>query len=548
MLHKSLYICVNKSLLFATRLNLIGGPGDPLRLGRGENMDQSTPALRVVGLQKAFGGVPVLKSISFEVPTGHVTALAGENGAGKSTVMKIVSGQLKADAGEVFIFEQTLEQGDPGTSRHAGVSIVPQELAPYLDLSVYENLFVGREIHNRLGLLNRSQMIKDSRKMLEIFGLNIDPRTPMNRLSVAVTQLVEITKATSWGAKILLLDEPTSAIPDQEVDQLYSVVRTLRSQGVAMVYTTHRMAEIQEIADSVVVLRDGDLVLNVPILEAQEETIVHAMVGRDLEKVHTEKPRPDSAVRLQVVNLQVDRHSPEVSLEVHAGEILGLGGLIGAGRTEIVEAIFGIRESRAGQIVLDGKEVIRGKPAESIRAGFAFVPEDRKGAGLVLSRSVLDNASLPHLTSFTSGGWIKRDARKSAVEKVVNSVSLHSKSLGQLVGTLSGGNQQKIVLARWLTQEANLLILDEPTRGVDVGARSEIYSIIRSLAASGISVLLVSSDMAELIDLSHRVLVVRAGAIVGELDRDQLDKEDAQVQIFRHASGQSLEFFDTKAS
>lgn len=511
-------------------------------------MKKAISALKVEGLQKAFGGVPVLKSISFEVPPGHVAALAGENGAGKSTLMKIISGQLKADAGEVFIFNERLEQGDPGISRHAGVSIVPQELAPYLDLSVYENLFVGREIHNRLGLLNRSQMINETRKMLEIFGLDIDPRTPMNRLSVAVTQLVEITKATSWGARILLLDEPTSAIPDREVDQLYSVVRTLRTQGVAMIYTTHRMAEIQEIADSVIVLRDGDLVLNVPIREAQEETVVHAMVGRDLEKVQTAKPRTDTAIRLEVTNLKVERRSPEVSLKIHAGEILGLGGLIGAGRTEIVEAIFGIRQSRAGEILIDGQAIRRGNPAESIRAGFAFVPEDRKGAGLILSRSVLDNTSLPHLASFTHAGWIKAEYRKGVVEKVVNSVSLHSKGLSQLVGTLSGGNQQKIVLARWLTQEANVLILDEPTRGVDVGARSEIYSIIRSLAESGMSVLLVSSDMPELIELSHRVLVLRSGAVVGELNRGQLDREDAQVQIFRYASGQFLELFDTKAS
>ena len=511
-------------------------------------MNLTTPALLVDKLQKAFGGVPVLHSISFEVPRGHVMALAGENGAGKSTLMKIVSGQIRADSGEVHIFNKTLTQGDPRASRRAGISIVPQELAPYADLSIYENLFVGREIHNRLGLLNRSQMIKEAQKMLEIFGLNIDSRIHMNHLSVAVTQLVEITKATSWGASILLLDEPTSAIPDHEVDQLYSVIRTLRDQGVAMVYTTHRMAEIQELADSVVVLRDGNLVLDVPIKAAKEETIIRAMVGRDLEALRPENTREDALIRLQVKNLQVERRSPDVSLEIKAGEILGLGGLIGAGRTEIVEAIFGIRRSYAGEIMLDGKSIKRCSPAESIRAGFAFVPEDRKGAGLVLSRSVLENTSLPHLGKFTRAGWINLDARKTAVDKVVTSVNLRSRGLDQIVETLSGGNQQKIVLARWLTQEAHVLILDEPTRGVDVGARGEIYSIIRELASSGISVLLVSSDMPELIGLSHRVLVIRAGGIVGKLDRDQLDREDAQVQIFKYASGQSLDFFDTKAS
>ena len=266
-----------------------------------------------------------------------------------------------------------------------------------------------------------------------------------------------------------------------------------------MVYTTHRMAEIQELADSVVVLRDGNLVLDVPIKAAKEETIIRAMVGRDLEALRPENTREDALIRLQVKNLQVERRSPDVSLEIKAGEILGLGGLIGAGRTEIVEAIFGIRRSYAGEIMLDGKSIKRCSPAECIRAGFAFVPEDRKGAGLVLSRSVLENTSLPHLGKFTRAGWINLDARKTAVDKVVTSVNLRSRGLDQIVETLSGGNQQKIVLARWLTQEAHVLILDEPTRGVDVGARGEIYSIIRELASSGISVLLVSSDMPELI-------------------------------------------------
>lgn len=498
-------------------------------------------ALKVEGIQKSFGGVPVLHSLSFTVPSGHVTALAGENGAGKSTLMKIISGQIKADAGVVRLFGEILEQGDPIISRRSGVSIVPQELSPYPDLSIYENLFVGREIKNKFGFLSHSEMQKRATQMLEVFGLDLNPKIKMNRLSVAVTQLVEITKATSWGAKILLLDEPTSAIPDKEVDQLYKVVRALREQDVAMIYTTHRMIEIQELADSVVVLRDGNLVLNVSISEATESKIVRSMVGRDLEKITSVKLNVNAKKRIAISNLQVDKKSKPISFEIAEGEILGLGGLIGAGRTEIVESIFGIRKARKGTVVIDGVEITIGNPSKSIKAGVAFVPEDRKGAGLVLSRSVVDNTSLPHISKFSRNGWVNFGSRNSAVIKVVESVNLHSRGLSQLVETLSGGNQQKIVLARWLTQNVKLLILDEPTRGVDVGAREEIYLIIRRLANEGMSVLLVSSDMPELIGLSHRVLVIRSGEISGEMNRKELDQDNAQIRIFEYASGQVTE-------
>ncbi len=523
-------------------VQIAGRPGGHLHIPlEGALMVNPAIALQVEGIQKSFGGVPVLHSISFDVPSGHVTALAGENGAGKSTLMKIISGQVKADAGVVTLFGETLEQGDPLVSRRAGVSIVPQELSPYPDLSIYENLFVGREIRNKLGFLNHSEMQKRARQMLEIFGLDLNPKIKMNRLSVAVTQLVEITKATSWGAKILLLDEPTSAIPDREVDQLYKVVRTLREQNVAMIYTTHRMVEIQELADSVVVLRDGNLALNVSINEADESKIVRSMVGRDLEKLTSTKLATNAAKRIEIRNLQVEKKSEPISFEIAAGEILGLGGLIGAGRTEIVESIFGIRKARGGSVLIDNIEINIGNPSASIKSGLAFVPEDRKGAGLVLTRSVVDNASLPHIREFSRSGWVNFSSRNSAVSKVVESVNLRSRGLSQLVGTLSGGNQQKIVLARWLTQDVKLLILDEPTRGVDVGARGEIYSIIRKLANEGMSVLLVSSDMPELIGMSHRVLVIRSGAIAGEMNRNELDQEDAQLKIFEYASGQVTE-------
>lgn len=504
--------------------------------------------LEVRGLEKAFGGVPVLRGVSFTVAAGEVVALAGENGAGKSTAMKIITGQLQPDAGEVLINGQAVTHLDSKTARSLGVGIIPQELAPYPDLTVYENLFVGRELRTRLGTLDRRSMQAQAKTMLEVFDLNIDPSTPMNHLSVALTQLVEIVKATTWGAKALLLDEPTSAIPEREVDRLYAVVRKLKHEGVAMVYTTHRMAEIQELADRVVVLRDGLLAMNEPLSAAPEHVIVRAMIGRDLDSVFPDKGQPQHEIGLAVENLQVERGGPAVSLQVRRGEIVGLGGLVGAGRTEVAEAIFGIRPSHGGRVLVNDQEIKRNSPVDAIRHGVALVPEDRKGAGLVLLQSVLDNASLPHITSFATAGWIRGRQRRDAVKVATESVSLRSRGLDQSVGTLSGGNQQKVVIARWLTHNANVLLLDEPTRGVDVGARGEIYNIIRDLAAAGISVLIVSSDMPELIGLSHRVLVMRAGAVVGELDRTDLARDDVQERIFRYASGLTAAHSGTDAA
>jgi ribose transport system ATP-binding protein len=498
-------------------------------------------ALHVSHVAKAFGGVPVLRDISFDLQPGELTVLAGENGAGKSTLMKIVTGQVRADAGDVLLDGVELQHADPKFARSLGVGIVPQELAPYPEMTIYENLFVGRELYTRFGILDRRSMAKQAREMLATLGVELDPKTRMGDLPIALVQLVEIAKATTWGAKVLLLDEPTSAIPDREVERLYEVVRTLKAQGVAMLYTTHRMAEIEELADHVVVLRDGQLVLDAPLSDTTADGIVHAMIGRDLANLFPEITPAGDDGALSVRGLQLHAGGAVVDLDVRKGEILGLGGLVGAGRSEVVEAIFGVRRSVAGAIEVDGHPVRRGHVGEAIRAGVALVPEDRKGAGLVLTQSVLDNGSLPHLGAFSTAGWLRDRTRSAAVSEATRSVRLKSNGLGQLVGNLSGGNQQKIVLARWLTQNCSVLLLDEPTRGVDVGACGEIYTIVRDLAANGLAVVLVSSDMPELIGLSHRVLVMRSGGLAGELSRVQLDRADAQERIFRYASGQEAD-------
>jgi len=497
----------------------------------------TTVALECEGLVKVFGGIPVLRGVSLALRPGTVTALAGENGAGKSTLMKIASGQVRQDAGEVLVEGTSLRRADPREAHALGVAIVPQELAPILDMTVYENLFVGRELRNRAGLLDRRRMAARARERLAVFEVDIDPRAPMRRLTVALRQIVEIVKSTGSGARVLLLDEPTSAIPAREVERLYGVVRKLRARGVAMLYTTHKMEEIRAIADRVVVLRDGGLALDRPLAETTDGEIVHAMIGRELEELFPVVHEPGDDVALDVDGLHVAGTRRPVSFSVRRGEILGLAGLVGAGRTELLEAIFGARRTLAGDVRVAGHTVRRRSPAASIVAGMALVPEDRKGAGLVLSMSVLANGTLPRLSSFTAGGWLRQRRRNHAVGDAMSSVRLRGRGLSQEVGTLSGGNQQKVVLARWLTQHVDVLLLDEPTRGVDVGARGEIYRIVSELAASGMAVVMASSDMPELLSLSHRVLVLGGGAVVGALDRDRLDAPDVQRTIFHLAAG-----------
>ncbi len=495
--------------------------------------------LECQGLTKSFGGVPVLEGVSLALRAGTVTALAGENGAGKSTLMKIASGQYRADAGAVRVRGDELPGGDIRAAHHHGVAIVPQELAAIAHMTVYENLFVGRELTSRVGLLDRRAMARRAEEMLAGFGVRIPPAALMGSLPVGLQQIVEIVKNSSRGARVLLLDEPSSAISEREVEGLYRVVRQLRDTGVAMVFTTHKMGEIRALADRVVVLRDGGLVLDAAIGDVTDDAIVTAMIGRELDDLfpalHT-VPR-ESEVALRVSDLHVAGASAPISLEVRRGEVLGLAGLVGAGRTELLEAVFGARASSSGTVEVAGRAVRRGQPSAAIAAGMALVPEDRKASGAVLGMSVLDNGSLPRLASFDVAGWLRRRARTTAVEAAMASVHLRSRGMGQQVGTLSGGNQQKVVLARWLTGTVDVLLLDEPTRGVDVGARSEIYRIIAELAQGGMAVLMASSDMTEVLGLSHRALVMAGGQVAAELDRGELDAPDVQETIFRLASG-----------
>lgn len=479
-------------------------------------------------VSKQYDGIPVLRNISASFPAGAVTVLAGENGAGKSTLFRILTGQIAPDAGEVRIGGERITHFSPLHARAAGISIIPQELLPIPDMLVYENLLIGQEIRDRYGFLSRRKMIRKAEALLAGVELDVDPCIPMRRLSIAATQLVEIIKATSRNARIVLMDEPTSSLSSRETEHLFRVIDQLRRKQACILYTTHRMEEIATVADYVAVLRDGQLITQVPARDISESQIVTAMVGREISNLFPDlqRVRGDAPTRLKVDRLRVAGFDAENSFSLAEGEILGLGGLVGAGRSELLEAIYGLRVS-SGSVELDGAELPRNNVRAALVSGVAMVPEDRKLAGVVVEMNVLDNTTLPHIGGFkNSVGLLRRKVRRHAALNALNKTGVRYSSLNQKVNHLSGGNQQKIALARWLiTKAPRVLILDEPTRGIDVSARSDLYNQIIELARTGVSILLASSDMPELLNLSHRVLVFRAGRIVGELPRHQLDQE-----------------------
>ncbi|GAA3327653.1 sugar ABC transporter ATP-binding protein [Paeniglutamicibacter sulfureus] len=502
-------------------------------------MSAAPGALGCVDIHKGFAGVPVLKGITLSLEPGTVTALAGENGAGKSTLMKIASGQYRADDGIVEVAGTHLPVGNPQAANQLGVAIVPQELASIPEMTVYENLYIGRELR-RGGFLRRRAMRSGARAMLSTFGLEISPDAQMGSLPVGIRQIIEIAKATTRGAKVLLLDEPTSAIAEKEVARLAAVVRQLRADGVALLFTTHKMEEIRAMADRVIVLRDGNLVEDQLIADITDDGIVRAMIGRELEDLFPQVHPHADEVLLEVSGLGVGDRAP-VSLSVRRGEILGLAGLVGAGRTELIETIFGMRAPNGGTVTVSGSKVRLANPAASIVSGMALVPEDRKGAGAVMGMSILDNTILPRLSAFSTAGWLHGRSRQQTATEVMDSLRLRRRTLGQPVEKLSGGNQQKVVLGRWLTGKVDVLLLDEPTRGVDVGARNEIYRIITELAQAGMAVVMASSDMPEILSLTHRTMVMRDGAFAAELSREELSAPDIQDRIFRLASGQEAD-------
>jgi rhamnose transport system ATP-binding protein len=485
-----------------------------------------SPLLRLTGVSKSFGGVRALKDVSFDLSPGEVHALVGENGAGKSTLIRIVAGAVAPDAGVVEIGSCPVEEFDPLASRAGGVAVVYQHPTLFPDLSVAENIALALEPPGAWRRIRWAERLARAKQLLARIGSAIDPRVEARTLSVPEQQLVEIAKAVGSDAKIVILDEPTASLGDREVENLFRVIREMKGKGVGIVYVSHRLDELPRIADRVTALRDGSVVGTRPMADVSRADLIRLMVGRDVAAVYPKKAVPIGDVALDVRNLSSRAAGVHgVSLSVRAGEILGLAGLVGAGRTELARVLFGLTPADGGEIRLTGKAVRIESPAVAARLGLAYVPEDRRKHGVIPDLPVAANVTLAVLRSVTRHGFLDARKERELSEGLVRRLGVKTASVDEPVGNLSGGNQQKVSLARWLAADPKVLILDEPTQGVDVGAKAEIHALMGDLAAKGLAILMISSEMPEVLALSDRVAVMHSGTLIGTLDRAEATQE-----------------------
>jgi len=478
-------------------------------------------------ISKSFPGVQALQSVDFELREGEVHALIGENGAGKSTLIKVLAGVHPPDHGTIWLDGRPIHTHSPRRMMEAGVRVIYQELNLVPQLSVAENLLLGREprLAGIPGVMNARKMRREAADILTRFGLQIDPRLPVAKLGVAYQQIVEIAKAVSGHAKVVVMDEPTAALTERETDALFGIIKELRKAGVALIFISHRLEEIRRIADRVTVLRDGRHIVTAEQRHLSAEQMIRHMVGRSVEEFYPKEALEKGELLLEVNDLTRHGVCHNVSFQLRRGEILGMAGLAGSGRTEIAELLFGRRKADRGTIRIGGRRVRLRSPRQAIAQGMGLIPEERKSDGLILEMSVLDNATLPILSRFSRCGVLRRRELARLVDAVTRSLRLKAVSTSQRVKQLSGGNQQKVVLARWLLRHCQLYIFDEPTRGVDVGAKTEIYRLMEDLARQGAGILMISSDMSEVLNMSDRVLVVRDGSIAGQLSREDATQE-----------------------
>ena len=487
--------------------------------------------MRSIG--KSFPGVRALSDVSISVSGGEVLALVGENGAGKSTLMKILSGAQPADTGEIFIDGERAHIASPRDAERLGIGMIYQEFTLVPQFDAVANILLGKELQ-RGPFLDDAEAHKRAAALVAEFGIEIPLTRPVGELSVGIQQLVEIAKALAKNVRLLVMDEPTAALSERDIDRLFEIVATLKAKGVGIVYISHRMEELARIADRVTVLRDGATIATRAVAEFPIEEILQAMVGRPVDARFPELPAlaADAPVRLSVEGLNAAAVR-NVALSVRAGEIVGLGGLVGAGRTEILRAIAGA-DRATGAVSIDGAPLRARTPNDAIEAGLAFVTEDRKAQGLVLGMSVLANTTLAHLDRFARAlGWLDSDAEQRATETMVERLRIRTPNTAQLVANLSGGTQQKVVLAKWLLGEPRVLLLDEPTRGIDVAAKAEIYELMVGLARQGVAIVMVSSELPELLGMSHRIYVVRQGGVVATFSRG----EATPTNVIAAASG-----------
>ena len=481
-------------------------------------------ALRMTQINKQFPGVRALTNVSLEVRYGTIHAIVGENGAGKSTLMKILSGAYQPTSGHIEIDGSDVTLHNPGEAQRLGIRMVYQELNLVPDLSVAENVFLGR-MPKKNRLVDRREMINATARVLRELGTAINPQTRLGELTISQQQLVEIAKAYAAGPRIIVLDEPTSSLSEHEAGTLFEVLRKMRRAGIAIIYISHRLREVLDIADEVTVLRDGAMIETRPVAGLSAADMIRLMVGRDVTDLFPKTETKIGAPVFEVENLSDGEHFDGVSLSVRAGEIVGLTGLVGAGRSEVARAVFGLSRVTAGSIRVGGRAVTPRRPADAVRAGIAYVPEDRKGDGIVPAMSVRENISLPVIRSLVRLGFIRYRQERDLAQTYARRFSMVPPDPERRIGTLSGGNQQKAVLAKWLAAKPSVLILDEPTRGVDVGAKAEIHAIVGELAAQGIAVLMISSELPEVMAVSDRVVVMHEGRVAGTLDRAELSEE-----------------------
>ncbi len=491
-------------------------------------MDPVTPIVSIRNLSKSFPGVRALDNCQFELLRGEVHALMGENGAGKSTLMKVLAGVYQKDAGEIRIDGRVVDLPSPRAAQALGIGIIHQELHLMQHLSAAQNIFIGREPRGRLGLfLDEDASNREAKAIFERMHLDLDPRTPVGQLTVAKQQMVEIAKALSFDSRVLIMDEPTAALNNAEIEDLFRIIRQLQGQGVGIVYISHKMDELRQISDRITIMRDGQYIATRPMASTPMEDIIGMMVGRQIDNTKQKIPNTSgNDIVLEVKGLQRGAQIKDVGFTLRKGEILGFAGLMGAGRTEVARAIFGADPIDAGEIRVRGAKVAINSPKDAVAHGIGYLSEDRKHFGLATGLDVETNIVLASMRKFLSlGFFLDQPAIKDAAEGFVKQLSIKTPSIHQPARLLSGGNQQKIVIAKWLLQDCDILFFDEPTRGIDIGAKSEIYKLLDTLAAQGKAIVMISSELPEVLRMSHRILVMCEGRITGELAVHEASQE-----------------------
>jgi ABC-type sugar transport system ATPase subunit len=503
-------------------------------------LSDSSIVLSMKAISKYFSGVAVLKNVNIDLHKGEVHALMGENGAGKSTLMKIMAGVYRPDQGTITYRNQMISWKNPMEARERGISVIHQELNLSPNVTIGENILMGTKFpKNKLGMIRWKEVHETAHKILQSIGSELNPRTYVSNLSVAQQQMVEIARALSVKAEVLVMDEPTASLTDKEIDKLFTIIKELKQKGVAIVYISHRMEEIFKISDRCTILRDGEWIASCPIAETNPEHLVKTMVGRELNDLFQKPPSHTSWIKdkvpvLEIKGLSDNKNIKDISLQVHSGEIVGISGLVGAGRTELVRAIFGLSKISKGEILINGQIVSISSPVDAMRLGIAHVPESRKEQGLFLNMSVKENILMAEMHKYRRASILDWSQINEEAKTYVRELGIKVASEEQKVVNLSGGNQQKVLLARWLSIQPKVLLLDEPTRGVDIGAKTEIHKIIYKLAKNGLAVLMISSELPEVLAMSDRILVMHEGRI-----RANLLREDAtQEKIMYYATGE----------